>query len=339
MPLRGQSGPYGRDVADGARIALATSGGRAGALRVRAVYLDDTAGPGGAARWSQATVGQNARRATEDTSAVAYIGDFESGATRVSEPITNAAHLLQVSPASTAVDLTRPFLGSDELPLAEEEGGERTFGRVIPDDQAQAAAGAHWARRLGVKRVAVADDGSGFGRVMASAFRAALGGAEFTSKRPDLLYYAGLAAGERAAVPQGNPAPVMGSDALLEPDRGTVVTTARFATSAAQDPSQLPAAGRAFAAKFRDRFGHEPSRYAAYGYEAMAVVLNAVRRAGSSGDERQPVIDSFFDTRGRGSILGAYSIDTVGNTTLNRMTGYRLARSGATTPVALLHAR
>ena len=144
MPLRGPSGPDGQDVADGARMALDAAGGHVGGLGVRAVYLDDTSGSGASARWSAAKVGANARQATEDSTAIAYIGDFESGASRTSIPITNQAALLQVSPASTAVDLVRPYLGSEQIPDLQQESGERTFGRVIPDDEAQGKAAAGW---------------------------------------------------------------------------------------------------------------------------------------------------------------------------------------------------
>jgi branched-chain amino acid transport system substrate-binding protein len=338
VPLRGPTGADGRDVVDGARMALAAAGGKAGGLAVRARYLDDTAaGPGGA-RWSSATVGANARRATEDTSAVAYIGDFESGATRTSEPITNAAHLLQVSPASGAVDLVRPFLGSEELPAVEDEGGERTFGRVIPDDQAQAAAAAAWARELKAKRVELVADGSPFGRTMATAFREALRGVRVTRAEPQLLYYAGLA-GDEPARARDFRGRVMGSDALLEPFRAGAPAVAGLATAAAQPPSRLPPSGRRFAAAFARRYGRATGPYAGYGYEAMAVVLDSIRRAGDSGTERQAVVDAFFATRGRRSVLGTYSIDAVGDTTLDRLAGYRLAPGGRATPVASLPAR
>ena len=75
----------------------------------------------------------------------------------------------------------------------------------------------------------------------------------------------------------------------------------------------------------RKRYGREPGRYAAYGYEAMAVVLDSIRRAGDQGDDRDAVVDAFFDTQDRDSVLGTYSIDEVGDTTLGRLAGYRLA--------------
>ena len=337
VPLRGPAGADGRDIVNGARMALATAGGRVGKLTVRARYLDDAAGPGDAVGWSPSAVGANARRATEDTSSVAYIGDFQSSATRTSEPITNAAHLLQVSPASGGVDLTRPFLGSDQLPVLEEEGGERTFGRVIPDDPAQAAAAAAWVRKLGAKRVELVSDGSAFGRTMATGFRDALQGARLVKKGAGLLYYAGVAADEPAAV-TGFAGSVMASDALLPPFAGGP-PRADLATSAAQDPAQLPPQGRRFVAAFQKRYGRPPGRYAAYGYEAMAVVLDSIRRAGSEGDQRQPVTDAFLATRARRSVLGTYSIDPLGNTTLDRVSGYRLRPGAQPRAETLLPAR
>ncbi len=52
------------------------------------------------------------------------------------------------------------------------------------------------------------------------------------------------------------------------------------------------------------------------------MVLDSIRRAGDSGDDRDAVVDAFFDTQDRRSILGTYSIDDVGDTTLNRLAGY-----------------
>jgi branched-chain amino acid transport system substrate-binding protein len=55
----------------------------------------------------------------------------------------------------------------------------------------------------------------------------------------------------------------------------------------------------------------------------MAVVLDSIERA-AEPDDRSAVIDSFFATEDRESILGTYSIDEVGNTTLDAISGYRV---------------
>jgi branched-chain amino acid transport system substrate-binding protein len=332
MPLRGPSAPDGQDVADGARMALDAAGGHVGGLGVRAVYLDDTSGSGTNARWSAAKIGANARAATEDSTSIAYIGDFESGASQTSIPITNEAALLQVSPASTAVDLVRPYIGSDQLPDIEQETGERTFGRVIPDDEAQGRAAAGWIQELGATRVNIAGESTEYSKTIADAFRSGLDGVRVTDQRPDALFFAlGPPSGPTGDVPplgrffHGR---AIATDALLPPftaDPRPVVPAGTRFTSAAQDPSQLAADGPAFVAGFRKRYGRQPGRYAAYGYEAMAVVLDSIRRAGGDGASRQAVIDAFFGTTDRSSILGTYSIDPVGNTTLNRLSGCRFA--------------
>src|SRR3954449_9421474 len=171
MPLRGPEAASGRDVVDGARLALADANGKAGKLRVDAIYLDDTSGAGSAAGWSPAAAAANARRASQDSAAIAYVGEFDSGATRFSLPITNEAHILQVSPASAAVDLVQPFLGAgDQIPGEVQPTGERTFGRVIPSDEAQAQAGALWAKRLHADGVAVVRGSSQYDKVVAAAF-------------------------------------------------------------------------------------------------------------------------------------------------------------------------
>ena len=50
----------------------------------------------------------------------------------------------------------------------------------------------------------------------------------------------------------------------------------------------------------------------------MSVVLDAIRAAGSHGNDRQAVIDRFFAVRNRDSVLGRYSMQADGETTLSR---------------------
>jgi ABC-type branched-subunit amino acid transport system substrate-binding protein len=276
LPASGPARDDGRDAADGARLALADAGGEANGVRVEARFLDAGA-PGFG--WTPARSAANARTASRDSTAIAYIGDFQSGASRASLPITNQAFLLQVSPASGAGDLVRESPGSDEVSRFE-TNDERTFGRVIPSDEQQAEVRAAWKQDLDVR-----------GRIVSDA---------------KLSPYA-----DPADLPDGT-----------------------LATSAALDPSQLPPAGRDFARAFEDEYARAPGRYAAYGYEAMAVVLDAIDRASNPAD-RQDVVDAFFETSGRDSILGQYSISGEGETTLGRMSGYEIER-GRAEPVAEL---
>jgi branched-chain amino acid transport system substrate-binding protein len=340
VPLRGPSAAAGRDIRDGAKLALDDAGGMAGEDEVELRVLDD-AGPGG---WTPGAVAAAARKASEDTSAIAYIGDFESGATRVSLPITNQAMVPQVSPASTGLDLATP--GPDagnEVPELVQPTGERTFVRVIGDDGTQAEAAAAWARRLGTRRVATLSDGSQFGDWVVEEFAEAAEGlgmevveatrpVAIARAHPELVYYGGEARGAlpllRAAADAAPDAILMSTDALLmDPEvlagAGDLEPRLRV-TASAESPEQLPAAGHDLAAAFRRRFGRRPGPYAAYGYEAMALVLDAIERARSEAGDRRAVLDELLATRERSSVLGTYSITAAGDTTLAAIAGYRI---------------
>lgn len=358
-PLRGPAAPGGEDVRDGAELALEQAGGEAGGIGIEARFLDDTAGSGASARWSPAAVAENARAASQDTSAIAYIGDFESGATRVSLPITNQAMLPQVSAASTALDLVTDPEAESGPPPGLEPSGERTFLRVIPDDRVQAEAAAAWARELGARRVLIVNDGSDYGDVIAEEFseQAETEGLSVIAERElaprsgpgkglglldtpgayraDLIYLAGASRGllprfPPGAIPQAQPPPILlASDALLAAAERPLVDvferSLRF-TSSAQTPEQLPPAGQEFVTAFQDEYGRAPGPYAAYGYEAMALVLDAIERAGAQAEDRRAVLDALLATSDRDSVLGNYSITAVGDTTLETVAGYRVER-------------
>jgi branched-chain amino acid transport system substrate-binding protein len=341
-PLHGPSAADGRDVVAGAKLALADAGGRSVGIPVEGVYLDDSAGERG---WDQVQSAANARRAAEDSTTIAYVGELDAGATRVSEPITNEAGILEVSPGATAVDLVQPFPGSTRVPEDTQPSGERTFGRVIPDDEAQAQAAAVWAKRLGSRHVMTDEYPGRFSVEMTEGFteEAKQLGLEVNATKKgitsgDLVYAAPPPSRVREfqnvvrAVPR-----VITTDALLEsgllpgkPPRRHQL----YMTSAAQDRAQLPAAAQPFLRAFQRRYRRPPGRYAAYGYEAMAAVIHSIAAADDPLD-RESVVQAFFSTTDRDSILGSYSIDEVGDTTLDRLAGYRLTGRSAE-PVALL---
>ncbi|HEX8754349.1 MAG TPA: hypothetical protein VF731_13135 [Solirubrobacterales bacterium] len=74
----------------GAQRGLAEAGSAAGSVRVRVLCLEPERSGG---RLRLATVGANARRATEDSSAVAYLEASDPAANRFAEPILESADL------------------------------------------------------------------------------------------------------------------------------------------------------------------------------------------------------------------------------------------------------
>jgi hypothetical protein len=132
-PLRGTDGPDGAAIAAGATRALEDAAGEAGGAPVQLEVLDDAErlpARAGGAGWTQAQVAANARTATEDSTAIAYIGELQSDATRVSAAITNEAGVLQISPGPVDPDLlTTP--GGNDVPEEFQPTGERTLGALF----------------------------------------------------------------------------------------------------------------------------------------------------------------------------------------------------------------
>ncbi|HEX6204333.1 MAG TPA: hypothetical protein VFZ29_00810 [Solirubrobacterales bacterium] len=91
-PLSGAEAEVGRKVCDEARQAVRRAG-EPGGFELGVVCLD-AAGPEG--RWTLAQVGANARRATEDSTAVAYLAEPEPAARRQSLPIVEAAGIAEL---------------------------------------------------------------------------------------------------------------------------------------------------------------------------------------------------------------------------------------------------
>jgi branched-chain amino acid transport system substrate-binding protein len=187
----------------------------------------------------------------------------------------------------------------------------------------------------------VVNDGTDFGRGLGLEFRhaaASLGLAVGPVANADLVYYGGSPGGIVAAPPVAPGASVIGSDALLSPAllrSMTAISSRLYVTSPFIDPLLLQPQGQRFRRGYRQRFRRSPNPAAAYGYESMALLLDAIRRAGGDGDDRHAVIDEVLSTQDRHSVLGTYSIDGNGDTTLDSVSGYRISDGLPVFPVEL----
>ena len=296
LPLTGPRADAGRDAADGARLALDDAEGRAGELEVRAEYLDDARG----AAWDPVAVGQNARRATEDSSTAAYIGELDSEPTRASVPITNEAGIAQISPGAGAVDLTRPAAGYEDSPDRYRPTGDPSFVRVIPADDVLARGASELVQRLDAERVELDFENTPHGRLTEEELStdAAEIGLEVVARGGDAVLAGGAEEGLR-----------------LRPTRGRGGLEGEGEVAAALDPARLPDPD--FAADFERTYDRPPGPYAAYGYEAMELALAAIAdAAGADQDFRGGVVDAVLGAERPDSILGRYSITEEGDSTL-----------------------
>ena len=324
LPLTGSRGADGRDAADGARLALEAAQGKAGSIEVQARFLDDAHGKA----WDPVAVGENARSAVQDSSAAAYIGELDSEPTRASAPITNDAGLVQVSPGAGGVDLTTPAAGYPDTPDRYRPSGDVSFARTVPSDDVVTQAAADWASQLGAQRAAVLTDGSPFEDLMASEFKsdAAERGIQVSIAKGSYSFPGGPAA--RGGATTG---PVVA--AYIPRDQRLRVSSEvrSFEVSAELDPSRLP--DRQFPAQFEQRFHRPPGPYAAYGYEAMALVLQAIHGAGTDASQfRDNVREGVIGAHRDGTVLGSYSITSDGDTTECMIQRYRV-QAGARQPL------
>lgn len=95
-PMQGAKATGGKRLCAEAREQAAQGKGDAD-LKLRVICLK-ASGPSGG--WSLAQVGANARRATEDSTAIAYVGEPEAKARRQSGPILEAAEIAQLDGVS-----------------------------------------------------------------------------------------------------------------------------------------------------------------------------------------------------------------------------------------------
>ena len=122
----------GRDQRREAGAREPVAPGKVGKYTVNYVSLDDSTAqnPGTA---DEGQTAQNARKAVQDKSTISYLGEFNSGGTKVSLPILNKAGIPQISPSNTYVGLTTNDPGSEAgEPDKYYPTGKRTYARVVP---------------------------------------------------------------------------------------------------------------------------------------------------------------------------------------------------------------
>ncbi|WP_051223764.1 branched-chain amino acid ABC transporter substrate-binding protein [Conexibacter woesei] len=353
LPLQGDSRPQSVSVNNGEQMALDSAGGKAGNFRVTFKKLDDATASAG--KWDPGATSGDARKAAQDKSTIAYLGEFNSGATAISLPILNEAGILQVSPSNTAVGLTRSEGADKGEPDKYYPSGKRTYGRVVPADHIQAAAQVTYQKDQGCTKVYILNDkevyGKGLADQVAPRARAAgltvLGNQGIDPKAANYRALAGTIKGTGAdcvffgGITQNNAVQLfkdlnatMPSAKLFGPDGvaevafasklGSKVEKQTYVTNPTLDPKLYPKSGQEFFRNYKAKYGADPEAYAIYGYEAMSVVLEAIKNAGDKGNDRQSVIDQFFKVRNRESVLGTYSIDQNGDTTLTDYGGNKI---------------
>ncbi|MFL5887886.1 MAG: branched-chain amino acid ABC transporter substrate-binding protein [Solirubrobacteraceae bacterium] len=332
------------DVVNGEKMALQKANNKVGKYTIKYVSLDDSTPSAG--KWEAGKVSSNAREAAQNKATIAYLGEFNSNATAVSLPILNRSGILQISPSNTAVGLTKKSADPAE-PDKYYPTGKRTYGRVVPADNIQAAAQVTYMKDQGVKKVYVLDDKEVYGKgvadaVAADAKKAGLQvvgdegidpkaanyrslGAKMKAAGADGFFFGGITANNGVQlwgdVFAANPGiKGFGPDGVAETSFTSKIPESSqpntFITNPTLPEQLYPPAAKTFFADFKAKYGTDPEPYAIYGYEAMNAALEGIKNAGDKGNCREDVIKGFYNIKNRSSVLGTYSIDPDGDTTI-----------------------
>jgi branched-chain amino acid transport system substrate-binding protein len=360
VPLIGPSAVSGRAVVDGATLAIDRVHARVGRYRITLKAVDDV--PPGGLYWSGAATTLAAQTAAANATTIAYIGDFNSGASAVSIPILNRLAIAQISPYSSAVGLTSDGIGSSPgEPQAYYPTALRTFARVVPNDYVQAEAQVTLQQGLGCKATYVLSDGEYDGDSAKEAFLEVAQqrhlqvvaqqsyvpkpssypaiGQTVAADGADCLLISAISGRDAAElvteIAEENPSLRLFATAGLaetsftDPADGGVPTKIDrrlYVTAPTGNPSAGGALRQDFTRTYEQRYG-TPEPAAIDGYEAMRLTLGAIERATDQGRhpaERERVVHALFATRRHASPLGRYSIERDGDTSLDTYDVYHV---------------
>ena len=180
LPMTGASLTQTQTIVNAEQLRLSEANNKACGGKYTLAYEVDDDATAATGAWDGATETQNATKAAADKSVIAYLGTFNSGAAKLSIPITNQANvLLMFSPANTYPGLTHTAAGitAPNEPNVYYPTGQRNYARVAATDDLQGPVDVNFLLSLNIKSLYVLNDtqayGLGIGTSVAQAAKAA----------------------------------------------------------------------------------------------------------------------------------------------------------------------
>jgi branched-chain amino acid transport system substrate-binding protein len=346
LPLQGAIRHQTVQISRAILWALAQKGYKAGNLKIGYQSCDDsTAQTGG---WDSGKCATNGRLYASNRSVIGVVGTFNSGCAKIIVPIINRAHpgpMAMVSPANTNVGLTKKWDPGE--PQKYYPTGVRNYARVVATDDVQGPADAIYAKSIGIKKVYVLNDKQTYGFGVATTYKNAakklglqvVGFKGWDAKQSSYealanlikqsgaqaVFLGGIACNNGAKLMQDIKATNPGikltmPDGFSDPNANGAVANGALISVAGSSPDQLKGAGATFVKSFGKQIGTTPNPYAAYGAQAMLLMLQAV--AVGNGD-RAKTTKAIFGIHIANGILGDFTINAAGDTNLAPITVYR----------------
>lgn len=348
LPLTGSARAQTESMVQAIEMRIAENDHKAKGVKLEYRSLDDSTAQAG--KWDEAKCADNMNTLAADREVVVVIGPMNSGCAQIQIKTANMAKLAIISPAATAIGLTKSG-GSPGEPEKYYPSGERNFIRVVLADDLQAKAAATWAQQLGVKRAYVVNDKETYGKGLADAFEGAAEDLDIEimenegidpmasnyrslipkiiESKAELVYFGGITqnnAGQllkdlRAA---SKDIQFMGPDGIFEDafvESAGEAAVGAHATFGGIPPEKLTGSGKRFVSSFRKQHG-PPQAYTAYAYDATGIAVAAIERcADADGVTRACVLRELFATKDHSGALGTFSVTDTGDTTLATLTG------------------
>jgi branched-chain amino acid transport system substrate-binding protein len=352
LPLQGANRAQTTTMVNAIKLAIEQRDGEVAGLKVDYESLDDATAQAG--QWDPAKCAENAQKAAQDEAVVGWIGPFNSGCAATQIPTLNEAGLAMISPANTYTGLTKPTPDKTE-PDKYYPTGERNYARVIVNDVQQGQAGATLLDEEGLESVYILDDKETYGKGVADEFQKAAEelGIEVVGREgidgsaanyrslmnkvaqaePDAVYFGGIIENNAAQLIKDKVGAGMPNDEVLfvGPDGIFVDELLGQAGDAAEGiyvtfggvpESEYSAEGQEFVETYESKYNDQIQPYTAYAYEAANVMLDAIERAADEAGgvpERQAVVEEVFATEDFEGVLGTWSFDEEGDTTLTEL--------------------
>jgi branched-chain amino acid transport system substrate-binding protein len=355
LPLQGANRAQTITMVNAIEMAIEERGGKAGSATVEYESLDDATAQAG--QWDEAKCAENAQTAAQDEEIVGWIGPFNSGCAAVEIPILNEAGLGMISPANTYIGLTKPG-GEPDEPEKYYPTGERNYTRVIVADDEQGQAGALLMEEEGVESVYILDDKETYGKGLADQVqksakeigiqvvgREGIDGSaanyrslmnKIAEVDPDAIYFGGIIENNAGQLIKDKVGAGMSNDDVLfiGPD-GIFVDTfltqsgnaaeGAYVTFGGLPQSELSAKGQQFVQDYESQHDDAVQPYTAYAYEAANVMLDAIERASKQGEvTREAVLQQIFATEDFNGVLGTWTFDKDGDTSLTELSVQRV---------------
>jgi len=357
-PMQGAMIPEGTAMKRAADMAVEDWGGQVAGFKIETVMMDDASPATGS--WDGTVEAENAQKAIADKDVMAYIATYNSGAAKISMPLTNKAGLVQITPANTYPGLTKPGFAQGE-PGIYRPTGKVNYFRTHPADDLQGAAGAAWAKCLGFKKVYILDDRQLYGKGIADVFekRAKEVGLEVVghdgiesvnidfralltkvkASGADLVYAGVLPDSGGPQIIQQMKAlglfdakvklmseDAMYSDAVLQAVPADAINNNLYTTFPGLPPDRLPTdKGKKFYEKYKAKYGTDPIGWSTYAYQAVDLTLDAIKRAGTN--DRAKILEAVANTKDFPGVIGNITFDENGDPKLYVMSGF-LVKNG-----------